>query len=79
MSASSHAGYLAPLLFLLAASANASSADAGAAMDFTGTGYGFLALTLFILAYAFVILEEFLHLRKSKPVVPSVRSAISRR
>ena len=46
---------------------------------FTGTGYGLLALTLFILAYAFVILEEFLHLRKSKPVVPSVRSAISRR
>jgi len=33
------------------------------------TGYGYLALILFVAAYALVILEEKIHLRKSKPVL----------
>ncbi len=38
-------------------------------LDLTGTGFGLLALLLFVIAYALVINEEFLHLRKSKPVI----------
>ena len=37
--------------------------------DLTGTGLAVLALTVFLAAYVLVIAEEFLHLRKSKPVV----------
>lgn len=39
------------------------------ALDLTGTGLGLTALILFILAYALVIGEERLHMRKSKPVI----------
>ena len=35
----------------------------------TGTPFGIVALLVFIAAYAFVVLEERLHLRKSKPVM----------
>jgi Na+/H+ antiporter NhaD/arsenite permease-like protein len=35
----------------------------------TGTGIGFLSLAVFAAAYGFVISEEFLGLRKSKPVI----------
>lgn len=47
------------------------SSDTGhaVALDLTGTGFGFLALFIFAIAYALVISEEFLHLRKSKPVI----------
>jgi len=38
-------------------------------IDLTATWYGFTALAVFVIAYGFVILEEFLHLRKSKPVI----------
>jgi NhaD family Na+/H+ antiporter len=38
-------------------------------MDFTGHWMGYLSVALFILAYALVIGEEALHLRKSKPVI----------
>jgi Na+/H+ antiporter NhaD/arsenite permease-like protein len=37
--------------------------------DLTGTTLGFVALGVFVFAYLLVILEERLHLRKSKPVV----------
>lgn len=40
-----------------------------ATLDLTDTGYGLIALVIFIIAYALVIGEEFLHLRKSKPVI----------
>jgi len=40
-----------------------------AAPDLTGTGLAVLALGVFVLAYGLVIAEEFIHLRKSKPVV----------
>jgi len=40
-----------------------------APLDLTATGAGLLAIVIFVLAYALVIGEEFLHLRKSKPVL----------
>ena len=56
-----------PLLLLVFAPA-AFAAEAGLA-DFTTTGYGFLAVAIFVIAYIVVILEDVLHLRKSKPVL----------
>ncbi|UCE76754.1 MAG: sodium:proton antiporter, partial [Gammaproteobacteria bacterium] len=41
----------------------------GQAQDFTGHWAGWLAIAIFITAYAFVIAEENLHLRKSKPTI----------
>jgi len=41
----------------------------GVTLDLTNTGYGIIAIVVFTLAYALVIGEEFLHLRKSKPVI----------
>ncbi|MEQ8205665.1 MAG: sodium:proton antiporter NhaD [Woeseia sp.] len=38
-------------------------------MDLTGHWVGITALVVFVVAYAFVITEEFTHLRKSKPVM----------
>lgn len=38
-------------------------------LDLTATGAGYLALVVFVLAYTLVMLEEKLHLRKSKPVL----------
>ncbi len=35
----------------------------------TGSGLGLLALAIFVIAYLFVMAEEFIHLRKSKPVM----------
>lgn len=37
--------------------------------DLTSSGWGWLALAVFVVAYGFVIAEEFTHLRKSKPVM----------
>ncbi|MBK8099215.1 MAG: sodium:proton antiporter NhaD [Planctomycetes bacterium] len=38
-------------------------------LDFTASGLGLAALAIFVFAYLLVVLEERLHLRKSKPVV----------
>jgi len=38
-------------------------------VDFTDTTFAMIALFVFILAYSMVIAEEFLHMRKSKPVM----------
>ena len=38
-------------------------------MDLTSSPIGFAALFLFMMAYIFVMAEEFTHLRKSKPVI----------
>ncbi|MBU0656956.1 MAG: sodium:proton antiporter NhaD [Gammaproteobacteria bacterium] len=44
--------------------------EAGAEMpQLTGTGLGITALILFVFAYALVIGEEHIHMRKSKPVI----------
>ncbi len=47
----------------------ASEGGGGAAADLTGSLYGIIAVLIFIIAYSLVIGEEFLHLRKSKPVL----------
>ena len=41
----------------------------GAPLDLTTSGVGYVSLTIFTLAYLLVMLEEFTHLRKSKPVI----------
>jgi len=61
-------GLLASILALMPSFAFASGAG-GTTLDLTDTNYGIIALILFTLAYALVIGEEFLHLRKSKPVI----------
>ena len=38
-------------------------------LDLTGHWAGYIALTLFVIAYGFVMVEEFTHFRKSKPVI----------
>ena len=62
------------LLFLAAALFSptlwaAGSETAGQALDLTTHDIGIAALVLFVIAYGLVIAEEFLHMRKSKPVV----------
>jgi NhaD family Na+/H+ antiporter len=57
----------APLLFACPAVAWA-SADAKP-LDLTLAWVGIASLIVFVLAYALVMAEEFLHLRKSKPVI----------
>lgn len=53
---------------LIPFSSFASTGD-GKTLDLTSHWVGFTAVGIFVLAYAFVMAEEFLHLRKSKPVV----------
>ncbi|MDD2852658.1 MAG: sodium:proton antiporter NhaD [Desulfuromonadaceae bacterium] len=55
-------------LFTLAALPAWASGDSEI-QNFTGTAMGICALALFVAAYALVIMEEKLHLRKSKPVM----------
>ena len=49
--------------------AAASEAAAGHSLNMITTGLGIAALVIFVLAYGLVIAEEFIHLRKSKPVM----------
>ena len=60
---------LFPISILLGLPALACAAESHAAIDLTTSPIGYLALGLFVLAYAFVMTEEFTHLRKSKPVI----------
>jgi NhaD family Na+/H+ antiporter len=60
---------LAALLMLFPAFAMASTG--GETLDLTGATVGFAALAIFVVAYMFVMAEEFTHLRKSKPVILS--------
>ncbi len=53
---------------LAMASTGAVAAEA-TRLDLTDSGIGFFAIVIFVFAYALVIGEEFLHLRKSKPVI----------
>jgi len=41
----------------------------GQTLNFTSHGVGYAAIVIFIIAYLFVMAEEFTHLRKSKPVI----------
>ncbi len=54
---------------LLAIPAVALASSSGDTLDLTTHTVGYLALAVFVLAYAFVMLEEITHLRKSKPVI----------
>jgi NhaD family Na+/H+ antiporter len=45
------------------------SAGGGESLDLTNHVVGFAALIIFVVAYVFVMAEEFTHLRKSKPVL----------
>ena len=40
-------------------------------IDLTTSYVGYISLIVFVLAYALVMVEEFSHLRKSKPVIIS--------
>ena len=54
---------------LAMASDAAATATEHTRLDLTDSGIGFFAIVIFVFAYALVIGEEFLHLRKSKPVI----------
>ena len=54
---------------LLAPLTGMASPAEGQRIDLTDSGIGLAALTVFVLAYLLVMGEEFLHLRKSKPVI----------
>ncbi|MFQ5642260.1 MAG: sodium:proton antiporter NhaD [Thiogranum sp.] len=67
-------GFLFTLLVtaLLPGLALASGAGEGAEhtrLDLTHSGIGYTAIAIFVVAYLLVIGEEFIHLRKSKPVI----------
>lgn len=57
------------LLFMLLSAPVFASSGGGQIHDLTGSVLGIIALIIFIGAYALVIMEEQLHLRKSKPVM----------
>jgi NhaD family Na+/H+ antiporter len=59
----------APWLFIPLSLAPIPALASEAALDLTQHAAGYFALALFVLAYAVVVAEEFIHLRKSKPVV----------
>jgi len=54
---------------LLACSASLASESAAHTLDLTSSWVGYGAILVFALAYMLVILEEKIHLRKSKPVL----------
>lgn len=56
-------------LLMLAFAPSVALAGGGKGEDFTGSGYGIAAVVLFVVAYLFVMFEEQLHMRKSKPVM----------
>ncbi len=47
----------------------ASGAGGGNHLDLTSNWVGYASLIIFVVAYAFVMLEEYTHMRKSKPVL----------
>ncbi len=61
------------LMFLVACLTSlpvmANQANAPSVLNMTGAPLAILAVVLFVLAYCFVVAEEFIHLRKSKPVL----------
>jgi len=59
-------------LVLLASTAAAASDPAVEPLDLTGHWVGYAAILIFSAAYFLVILEEKIHLRKSRPVLLAV-------
>jgi NhaD family Na+/H+ antiporter len=60
---------LALVVFCASALPALGAGGAGEIVDMTATGMGIFAVILFVAAYSLVIMEEHLHLRKSKPVL----------
>lgn len=60
---------LTSLLSALLFSPAVLASEGGTSLDLTATWFGIVAVVVFVLAYALVVTEEFLHLRKSKPVL----------
>lgn len=56
-------------LSMLPAMVYAASADHESKLDLTSSWLGYIAIIIFVLAYAFIIMEENIHLKKSKPAV----------
>lgn len=54
---------------MIPVSAYAATSGLPLTWDLTGSTYGLIALFVFVLAYFFVVAEEALHLRKSKPMM----------
>jgi NhaD family Na+/H+ antiporter len=61
--------YVTAFFALFSVSLPAFAVTGGNALDLTGSWIGITSIILFVLAYALVVGEEFLHLRKSKPVI----------
>ena len=57
------------LSFIAPSVALAATQEVHQPMDLTNSGLGFTAIAIFIFAYLLVMGEEFMHLRKSKPVM----------
>ena len=57
------------ILMGLLPSISFAATNTSATLDLTSHWAGYLAVLLFVIAYAFVMLEEFTHFRKSKPVI----------
>jgi len=62
---------IASLILVLISPVALASSSSGATenLDMTTSFAGFLALGIFVVAYGLVMAEEFIHLRKSKPVI----------
>ena len=57
------------LLNVFGVSSALASEGGGSHLNMTSSTLGIVALIVFVLGYALVIAEEFIHLRKSKPVI----------
>jgi NhaD family Na+/H+ antiporter len=60
---------LIPPAAALLAPGLAAAAESSNRIDLTGHWVGFVSILIFVVAYGFVMVEEFTHLRKSKPVM----------
>ena len=63
--------WLMPFVFLLMPSLAFASAEQGNWIDLTSHWVGYAAIAVFVIGYIFVIFEEQIHMRKSKPVMMS--------
>ncbi|ATD01002.1 Na(+)/H(+) antiporter NhaD [Pseudoalteromonas sp. P1-9] len=55
--------------FMLFTPTSMAASTVGSPLDLTASTLGYICIAIFVLAYAFVMLEEKLHMRKSKPVL----------
>ncbi|OJA03014.1 hypothetical protein BGC33_01250, partial [Bathymodiolus thermophilus thioautotrophic gill symbiont] len=61
--------FIKTLVLLLLSFPVFATSGSPATLDLTSHWVGYVALALFALAYIFVMVEEFTHFRKSKPVI----------